>query len=158
MFLIGTLMVNHVNPAGLLPLNLCAHTIIVILYTQGIGVALDSGNTNHLARTTRMWSNIDSEVLLLSFLPGLIFKDSFGLDVHLFRIGALQCFIFAFPVSTASHKPQAYRRCFSEWMVPHICNFLLALPMTVGVIGNIHDSSCSRLRSPIWLVSMPLQS
>jgi NhaP-type Na+/H+ or K+/H+ antiporter len=40
-------------------------------------------------------------VLLLVFLPGLVFKDSSSLNVHLFEKSFWQCIIFAFPVVLA---------------------------------------------------------
>ena len=43
-------------------------------FLQGIAVELLSDHHDHVAVTVRMWSGIDSEVLLLVFLPGLIFK------------------------------------------------------------------------------------
>ncbi|KAL7551735.1 hypothetical protein ACHAWF_014918 [Thalassiosira exigua] len=42
-------------------------------------------NSDQLTSSIRMWSNINSEVLLLVFLPGLLFKDAFGLDVYLVK-------------------------------------------------------------------------
>lgn len=67
---------------------------------MGIGEALIEDD-HQLSESIRMWSNIDSEVLLLSFLPGLIFKDSIGLNVHLFRVALGQCLNFAFPMVLA---------------------------------------------------------
>jgi len=67
---------------------------------MGIGVALLQ-NDDQLNESIRLWLNIDSEVLLLVFLPGLIFKDAIGLNVHLFRVALLQCLNFAFPMVLA---------------------------------------------------------
>jgi Sodium/hydrogen exchanger family len=47
------------------------------------------------------WLNIDSEVLLLVFLPGLIAKDAMQLDATLFRASFWQCIVFAFPMVLA---------------------------------------------------------
>ena len=47
------------------------------------------------------WMQIDSEVLLLSFLPGLIYKDASSLNVHLFQVAFGQCLILAFPMVLA---------------------------------------------------------
>jgi hypothetical protein len=44
---------------------------------------------------------IHSEVLLLIFLPGLIFNDAFGLNVHLFGASIWQCMTLAFPMVLA---------------------------------------------------------
>lgn len=67
---------------------------------MGIGASLRQDD-NQLSESITMWSHIDSEVLLLSFLPGLIFKDAIGLNVHLFRVALGQCLNFAFPMVLA---------------------------------------------------------
>lgn len=68
---------------------------------MGIGAQLMNTAQNHIDLSLRIWIPIDSEVLLLVFLPGLIFKDSMGLNVNLFRIGFGQIFMFAFPMVLA---------------------------------------------------------
>ena len=40
--------------------------------------ASQDDDDDQLTLSTLMWENIDSEVLLLSFLPGLLFKDAYG--------------------------------------------------------------------------------
>ena len=67
---------------------------------MGVGAEL-AESSDHINQTIRTWVPIDSEVLLLIFLPGLIFKDSYGQNVHLFRLALLQMFIFAFPLVLA---------------------------------------------------------
>lgn len=62
---------------------------------MGVGItSLD--NTNQLNESIEMWASINSEVLLLVFLPGLIFKDAFGMDVHLFAAAIWQLITLAF--------------------------------------------------------------
>ena len=57
------------------------------------------GNSNYLKQSMdAFWKNIDSEVLLLTFLPGSIFQDSFHIDIRLFEVAFWQCINFAFPV------------------------------------------------------------
>ena len=63
---------------------------------MGIGEAL-LDRDDQMNESLQLWVQIDSEVLLLIFLPGLIFKDSFGLNVHLFRVAILQCLNFVSP-------------------------------------------------------------
>jgi hypothetical protein len=50
--------------------------------SQGLG-AMRAGGEDKLSESIMMWSNIDSEVLLLVFLPGLIFRDALNVDFHL---------------------------------------------------------------------------
>ena len=94
---------------------------------MGIGVQLLDNSSDHLTMTTTMWVNIDSELLLLVFLPGLIFKDAYGMNVHLFRVGFTQCFIFAFPLVLIGTLLTA---AFAMYVFPYNWNFNLA--MTFG--------------------------
>ena len=40
---------------------------------------------NAVTESTKMWIGIDGEVLLLAFLPGLLFLDSYESNVYLFK-------------------------------------------------------------------------
>ena len=40
---------------------------------------------NAVTESTRMWIGIDGEVLLLAFLPALLFVDSYESNVYLFK-------------------------------------------------------------------------
>lgn len=46
----------------------------------------------------RIWSDIDSQVLLLIFLPGLIFRDAIDIDIWIFQKCFYQLLILAFPM------------------------------------------------------------
>lgn len=76
-----------------------------ILFSVGTIVSvgsLRSGHENLLKESIMdFWHNIDGELLLLCFLPGLIFKDSFSINVHLFKHAFGQCLVFAFPMVLA---------------------------------------------------------
>jgi Sodium/hydrogen exchanger family len=70
---------------------------------MGLGVSVRDHNghpatSNAIHQTVLLWQGINSEVLLLVFLPGLIFKDSLGQNVNLFQRSFGQLFIFAFPM------------------------------------------------------------
>eukprot|EP00798_Chlamydomonas_sp_ICE-L_P012817 gene12817-7459_t len=67
---------------------------------MGIGFSL-SDRQDQLAQTIYQWDWIDGEVLLLVFLPGLLFKDALSLDDYLFQTSFWQCLTFAFPISLA---------------------------------------------------------
>lgn len=72
--------------------------IMFILGTiMGIGAA-HSGGEDQLTESIQQWTSIDSEVLLLIFLPGLVFRDAFGMNVHLFFKSFWQLLIMAFPM------------------------------------------------------------
>jgi len=76
--------------------------VLFILGTiMGIGTARLQ-NENKLAESmVDFWIPIDSELLLLVFLPGLLFKDAACLNIHLFQVAFNQCLIFAFPMVLA---------------------------------------------------------
>jgi len=56
-----------------------------------------AGNLLHES-VSEYWRKIDGEVLLLCFLPGLIFKDAWSLDANLFQKAFFQMLNFAFPM------------------------------------------------------------
>jgi len=75
-------------------------TIMGIISATEVAVTLNN-EENFMHDTIFAWQNINSEVLLLVFLPGLLFKDALGQNPHLFSIGFVQLFIFAFPLVLA---------------------------------------------------------
>jgi NhaP-type Na+/H+ or K+/H+ antiporter len=104
--------------------------VMFILGTiMGIGAELIDNTKDHINESIRLWIPIDSEVLLLVFLPGLIFKDSFGLNVHLFRMATTQCLIFAFPLVLAG---TALTALIAKYIFPY--NWSLDLCFTFGSI------------------------
>lgn len=75
------------------------YTAVMFLIGTLMGItSAVSDYTNHISQTLDAWISINSEVLLLVFLPGLIFKDAFGQNVHLFLYSLIQLLIFAFPM------------------------------------------------------------
>ena len=53
---------------------------------------------NAIAQSALTWVGIEGEVILLVFLPGLLFLDSYNIDVHLFISSFAQLLTFAFPM------------------------------------------------------------
>jgi NhaP-type Na+/H+ or K+/H+ antiporter len=100
---------------------------------MGIGSSFLDSN-NQLNESIRLWSAIDSEVMLLIFLPGLIFKDAKDQSVHLFRIALPQLFLFAFPMVLAG---TALTACVAYYIFPFGWSFNLA--MTFGSILSATD-------------------
>ena len=64
---------------------------------MGMGVAR-TVSYDQLTKSTLMWENINGELLLVAFLPGLLFKDAYCLNVHLFYKSIGQTLIMAFPM------------------------------------------------------------
>ncbi|KAL3916191.1 MAG: hypothetical protein SGILL_005292 [Bacillariaceae sp.] len=74
-----------------------AAVMFVLGACMGAGSSLLE-NENALSRSITQWTNIDSGLLLLVFLPGLIFKDAVTIPIHLFLVALLQIWILAFPM------------------------------------------------------------
>jgi len=58
--------------------------------------SLQTGNA--LAESISLWLGINGEVIILSFLPGLLFLDSYNINVYLFKKALSQLLVFAFPM------------------------------------------------------------
>jgi len=72
--------------------------VLFLLGTMmGIGVS-NSSYYDQLTVSTKMWENINGELLLVTFLPGLLFKDAYCLDFHLFQKSLGQTMLMAFPM------------------------------------------------------------
>ena len=79
-------------------LKVLPYTAIVFLLGTIIGYATDNQQDNAVAYSTSIWLGINGQVILLVFLPGLIFHDSFTINVHLFFQAFFQLIVFAFPI------------------------------------------------------------
>jgi len=63
------------------------YTALVFLLGTIIGYVTNNNQENDLAKSVNIWLGINGQVILLVFLPGLIFNDSFTINVHLFFQG-----------------------------------------------------------------------
>jgi NhaP-type Na+/H+ or K+/H+ antiporter len=100
-----------------------------------LGIANSRLDADHLLHESiDAWIKIDSEVLLLTFLPGLLYKDAASLNVHLFEVAFGQCLIFAFPMVLAGTTLTALV-CY--YIFPYDWSFNLA--MTAGSILSATD-------------------
>mmetsp|Transcript_27066 Transcript_27066/g.40073 ORF Transcript_27066/g.40073 Transcript_27066/m.40073 type:complete len:877 (-) Transcript_27066:218-2848(-) len=71
-----------------------------------LGAAMGAGSVLHGAdseinATILQWTDINAEVLLLVFLPGLLFRDALHVNWHLFCMSVSQIMIMAFPMVLA---------------------------------------------------------
>jgi len=115
--------------------SLFPFTAIMFIIGTVMGIAVNRvDRQDQLSESTRMWQNINSEVLLLVFLPGLIFRDAFSLNVHLFQASFWQCFLMAFPMVLAGTVLIA---CVAYYIFPYSWPFSLAL--TFGSILSATD-------------------
>lgn len=58
-----------------------------------------SSSSQQLHASLALWENINGELLLATFLPGLLFQDAFCSNVHLMALAFTQCLIMALYVS-----------------------------------------------------------
>jgi NhaP-type Na+/H+ or K+/H+ antiporter len=104
-----------------------------VMFTVGMimGVAafrLD-GRMEFLNQSIRQWSDINSSVLLLVFLPGLIFRDAIEINVLTFFKSLGQLFTFAFPMVLVGTVLTA---AVVVYVLPQ--DFSWSLALTVGSI------------------------
>ena len=79
------------------------YTAIMFIWGTLIGAfaVIHEGDSLLNKSVTEYWLGIDSELLLVSILPGLVYSDAAGLNTHLFQKAFGQCFLFAFPMVLA---------------------------------------------------------
>ena len=110
------------------------HTVSMFAIGTAIGIAtVRLDRTTILTESVHDWLNIDSEVLLLVFLPGLVAKDAMQLDATLFRASFWQLILFAFPMVLAGTVLTALV-CY--YIFPYGWSFNLAMTM-----GSVRASS-----------------
>jgi NhaP-type Na+/H+ or K+/H+ antiporter len=115
--------------------SLFPYTAIMFIIGTFMGIAVNRvDRQDQLSESIRMWVNINSEVLLLVFLPGLIFHDAYSLNVHLFQASFWQCCVMAFPMVLAGTVLTA---CVAFYIFPYGWSFNLA--MTFGSILSATD-------------------
>ena len=68
-------------------IKILPYTALVFLLGTIIGYVTNNNQENDLAKSVNIWLGINGQVILLVFLPGLIFNDSFTINVHLFFQG-----------------------------------------------------------------------
>jgi NhaP-type Na+/H+ or K+/H+ antiporter/carbonic anhydrase len=113
---------------------LVPYTAILFLVGTIMGVIMVSDPNNQLERSIYMWDDIDGELLLIAFLPGLLFKDAYCLDVHLFEKAFVQILIMAFPMVLAGTTLMAV---FAFYILPYDWTFNFC--MTFGAILSATD-------------------
>lgn len=70
-------------------LKILPYTAIVFLLGTIIGYVTNNRQENAVAYSANIWLGINGQVILLVFLPGLIFHDSYTINVHLFFQGKM---------------------------------------------------------------------
>ena len=103
----------------------------------------DHGHANNLLHQSvvQYWMNIDAELLLVGFLPGLIFSDASSQNTHLFQVAFGQCLIFAFPLVLCGTILTA---CIAYFIFPYEWSFSLALTCRSDQVETQRSNAFSR--------------
>jgi Sodium/hydrogen exchanger family len=116
------------------------YTAVMFIIGTMIGAAVVRlHNETLLTESVTDWLNIDSDVLLLVFLPGLVAKDAMQLNATLFRAAFWQCIVFAFPMVLAGTSLTAL---IVYYVFPYGWSFNFA--MTLGSVCQ-HCLLCSHI-------------
>lgn len=101
----------------------------------GAGVELSPNEQKNVASgSASTWMQIPGNLILMIFLPGLLYIDSYAIDVHLFLKSFSQLFLFAFPMVLAGTSLTAL---VAYYIFPYQWPFDLC--MTFGAILSATD-------------------
>ena len=115
-------------------------TAVMFLIGLCMGIAVEfqtatkMKDMNVVSDSALTWMQISGELLLLIFLPGLLWGDAYGIDVHLFFKSLSQLLVLAFPLVLAG---TALTACVAYYIFPYGWNFDLC--MTFGAILSATD-------------------
>ncbi|KAL7552011.1 hypothetical protein ACHAWF_015228 [Thalassiosira exigua] len=106
------------------------YAAVVFLVGTAIGFsAKETKLNNAIAFSAETWIGIEGEAILLAFLPGLLYLNSYRVDVRLFAASFGQLITFAFPVALAGASLTAL---VAKYVFPYGWSFDLC--MTFGSI------------------------
>mmetsp|Transcript_11154 Transcript_11154/g.19589 ORF Transcript_11154/g.19589 Transcript_11154/m.19589 type:complete len:998 (+) Transcript_11154:30-3023(+) len=105
------------------------YTAAMFIIGALIGVSVHHVDQNPITFSAETWIGIEGEVILLVFLPGLLYLDSYNIDVHLFFASFWQLLTFAFPMVLAGTTLTAL---VAYYIFPYDWSFDLS--MTFGSI------------------------
>ena len=98
--------------------------MFLIGMASGIIASNTSMSNNAYTQSTLLWEDINAELLLIAFLPPLLFGDAFHLNISLLKRGFLQCFVMAFPLVLVGTLLSAL---VGYYVLPYNWNFWLCL-------------------------------
>jgi NhaP-type Na+/H+ or K+/H+ antiporter len=115
-------------------LHALPYTAVMFIVGFFIGFAVQRTEVNGITISAANWINIEGEVILLVFLPGLLYLDSYNIDIHLFLQSFWQLIAFAFPMVLGG---TALTACVAYYLFPY--GWSLDLSMTFGAILSATD-------------------
>ena len=110
------------------------YTAVMFIVGFFIGFAVQRTEVNGITISAANWITIEGEVILLIFLPGLLYLDSYNIDIHLFLQSFWQLITFAFPMVLGG---TALTACVAYYIFPYGWSFDLS--MTFGAILSATD-------------------
>ena len=105
------------------------YTALVFILGTIIGYFTTGNGGDAISDSAAIWLNIDGQLILLVFLPGLIFLDSYTINVHLFFQAFWQLINFAFPMVLGS---AALTAVFAKYVISS--DWSWSLCVTFGAI------------------------
>lgn len=119
------------------------YTVILMVVGLLIGLASNSSSLSFLEDYTKI-ANINPHLMLLTFLPTLIFESAFIMDVHIFKKTFIQGIALACPgliISTALTAIMA-RYVFTynwSWVTALLFGAILSATDPVSVVALLKD-------------------
>ncbi|XP_047969241.1 LOW QUALITY PROTEIN: sodium/hydrogen exchanger 8-like [Salvia hispanica] len=132
------------------------YTLALLLLGIALG-ALEYGTHHRLGKLgdgIHLWANIDPELLLVVFLPALLFESSFSMEVHQIKRCIMQMFLLAVPgvlISTFC-LGAALKLAFPynwSWKTSLLLGGLLSATDPVAVIALLKELGASKKLSTI---------
>lgn len=91
------------------------YTALVFILGTIIGYLTTGEDEDAVSNSAAIWLDINGQLILLIFLPGLIFLDSYTINVHLFFQAFWQLINFAFPMVLGG---AALTAVFAKYVIP----------------------------------------
>ena len=110
------------------------YTAVMFIVGFFVGFANQRTTVNDIETSATSWLSIEGEVILLVFLPGLLYLDSYNIEIHLFLQSFWQLITFAFPMVLGG---TALTACVAYFIFPYDWSFDLC--MTFGAILSATD-------------------
>lgn len=146
-------LVRHILKRTPLP-----YTVILMVVGLLIGLATKSSKLSFLQDYTLI-AGINPDLMLLTFLPTLIFESAFVMDIHTFKKTIFQALILACPgliISTVLTAIMA-RYLFTydwSWVTALLFGTIVSATDPVSVVALLKDLGkllVARIRDPAWV-------
>eukprot|EP01135_Chromosphaera_perkinsii_P012182 Nk52_evm1s2612 gene=Nk52_evmTU1s2612 len=127
------------------------YTVLMMLF--GIGFGFIAKHSKDVERYTSM-TNMDPNLILIVFLPGLIFESAMAMDLHIFLKTAKQILIFAGPglLIATSLTAVVARYCFDydwDWNTSLLFGAIVSATDPVAVVALLNDLGVSKRLSTV---------